>query len=114
MATSIDDVAKNLQGGSDKLKNVSIDRDDDFMQVTGEFDGVEIGLQGTFSVKDGVMTIDGVDFAGEVGVRNIRPLVKEFGTSAGVNQVNIIPARRTTGANPGKKPNPFTVKIEND
>lgn len=105
IASSLDDVVSGLKNGSDKLTDI------DVVQVTGSFDDVDVGVQGTFSISDGVLTIDKADFFGEVSLRNIRPLIKEFGANAGVNKVTIKPNPRNTGANPGKTPDPFTIDV---
>ena len=76
---SFDDLVNNISGGSStsRLTDLKIvGQDDDLLQITGRFDDVDVSIQGLVEVtEDGVLTINGADFAGEVGVRGILSLV---------------------------------------
>ncbi len=106
-------VGSRITSGSSNIKNLKIiGHEDDFFQITGKFDGIDIEIQGMMRIEGDNLIMESVDFGGAIGVGNMRQLVNEFGRHTGVKQVAIFPGKRTTGANPGKTPKPFTINIE--
>ena len=90
-------------GGAGKLEGLKInDSDGDFFQISGNFDGTDFAFQGDISVSDGVLTIDGGDFEGALGVKGFKEALASFGKSSNVDKVIFNSGKRTTGANPGK------------
>ncbi|AWX44804.1 hypothetical protein HME9304_01809 [Flagellimonas maritima] len=109
-SSSVDDVtdAFTKSGGAGKLEGLKIDdADGNFFQVSGSFDGTDFAFQGDISVSDGVLTIDGGDFEGALGVSGFKEALASFGKSSNVEKVIFNSGKRTTGANPGK-----TITIE--
>ena len=116
MIKSFNDLVENITSGgfTSNLTDLEIiGKDDDLLQITGRFNNIDISIQGLFHVsEDGTLTIDGVDFSGEIGVKGILNLVDEFGKAVGAYRIIINPGKRTTGANPGKIPPSFERDIE--
>nr|WP_321232926.1 DUF6443 domain-containing protein [uncultured Psychroserpens sp.] len=105
LSSSVDDAkgAFTKSGGAGKLEGLKIDdADGDFMQISGNFDGTDFAFQGNISVSDGVLTIDGGDFEGALGVSGFREALASFGKASNVEKVVFNSGKRTTGANPGK------------
>ena len=51
------------------------------------FDGTDFAFQGDISVSDGVLTIDGGDFEGALGVKGFKEALASFGKSSNVDKV---------------------------
>ncbi|WP_442845064.1 RHS repeat-associated core domain-containing protein [Leeuwenhoekiella sp. H156] len=76
--------------------------EDNYVIMSGTVHGVKTQVGGFFSRNGNTITINGADFAGEIGITGIRNFAREFANANGASNVIINTAKRTTGANPGK------------
>ena len=105
-------LSERITSGSSDIKNLRIvGHDEDLYQIKGNYNNVDVEIQGYMKIEGKKLIVESADYGGAVGTRNIRKLVSEFGKQVGVDEVDIYPGKRTTGANPGKVPRPFNVKV---
>nr|WP_299213970.1 RHS repeat-associated core domain-containing protein [uncultured Allomuricauda sp.] len=76
--------------------------EDNYAILQGSVHGTKTQIGGYFYKFGDKLIVEGADFAGEIGLRGIRDLAREFAKSNGVKNVIINTGKRTTGALPGK------------
>jgi hypothetical protein len=102
-------------GGAKPLAKI-VDIDRDVMIFSAKIDDEAIAGTSHFSVKDNILSLDGLHIqgskAGKVGRANMWKVAKDIGRQFGATEVHIQGGVRTSGKYKGQKPSPLVIKVD--